>query len=60
MPRVLKFEIHIDQHFGTQVLEIIGKQNLRQNVERFALKFGIRDQSKLNKLMKLVKRELKK
>lgn len=59
LAKVFKFEIHIDKEFGTQVLEIYNKDNVKENIERFALKYGIRSQSKINKLTKRVRKEIK-
>jgi hypothetical protein len=53
--QVIKFEIYVDPKIGTQDIEIASKKNIKESVENFALKFGITDSAKINKLRKYIK-----
>ena len=57
--QVITFEIHVDSTIGTQEIEIYDRQLISENVERFALKFGIVSKSKINKLKKYIKNQFK-
>lgn len=57
--KIIKFEIHVDQNIGTQEIEIFDKKLISENVDRFALKFGIRSKSKVQKLKKYIKSQFK-
>jgi len=56
---VIKFEIHIDSTIGTQEIEIYDRKLISENVDRFALKYGIRSKTKINKLKKYIKGQFK-
>ena len=58
--QVFKFEIHIDREHGTQLLQVYNKDTIKETVDRFAIKYGIRNQSKVRKLYKLVGKEIRK
>jgi len=52
---VIKFEIYVDSTIGTQIIEICDKKQISENVETFALKYEIRNKSKVSKLKKYIK-----
>ena len=57
--QVIKFEIHIDSAIGTQEIEIYDRKLISENVDRFALKYGIKSKTKINKLKKYIKSQFK-
>ena len=57
---MIKFEIRINDEYGTQTLEVFDQNNIEGTVRRFALKFGISGEEQIAKLMRVVKKQFNK